>query len=166
MAEDVTPYASIYEALGALDDYFSSDWFSRNDDPRAVRIVLRNGEQYEGKVRKVSIEEITLVNLRPHGAARRIKVPDITYLAVALPAPRRWLTVALTTLGLGDVVAIAARALRPWLGQDSLILLTIGVGSLAFIVFARRDQPGSNLLPWEVIFCEPRATFNESTTSS
>jgi len=166
MAEDVTPYASIYEALGALDDYFSSEWFRRDDDPRAARIVLRNGEQYEGQVRKVSIEEITLENLRPHGATRRIKVSDITYLAVALPAPRRWLIVALTTFGLGDIVLIAARALRPWLGQDWLIFLAIVVGSLALIVFVGRDQPGSNLLPWEVIFCEPRATFNEPTTSS
>ena len=165
MTEDVTPYPSIYEALGALEDYFSSDWLTRTDDPRVVRIVLRNGEQYEGKVRKVSIEEITLVSLPPHGATRRIKVPDITYLAVALPAPRRWLTVALTTLGLGDIVVIAARLLRPWLGQDSLILFTIVAGSAALIVFAGRDRPGSDLLPWVVTFCEPTATFNEPTTS-
>jgi hypothetical protein len=166
MAEDVAPYPSIYKALGALEDYFSTDWLARTDDPRAVRIVLRNGEQFEGKLRKVSIEEITLVNLPPNRGTRRIKVPDITYLAVALPAPRRWLTVALTTFGLGDIVVIAARLLRPWLGQDSLILLTLVAGSAAFIVFAGRDQPGSNLLPWVVTFCEPTATFKEPTTSS
>jgi hypothetical protein len=154
-------YASIHEALGALEDYLDPLSFS-GDDPRVVRIVVRSGEQYQAKVRKATVDEITLVNLPPHGATKRINAADISYLAVALPAPRRWLTVALTTLGLGDIVVVAARLLRPWLGADSLIILTVVVGTAAFIAFQGYDQPGSNLLPWVVTFSEPNATFSDS----
>ena len=161
MAEDVTPYASIHEALGALEDYLDPLSFN-GDDPHVVRIVLRSGEQYQAKVRQVTLDDITLVNLPPHGATKRINAADITYLAVPLPAPQRWLTVALTTLGLGDIVVGAARLLRPWLGPDSLIVLTVVVGTAAFIVFQGRDQPGSTLLPWVVTFSEPAATFGDS----
>ena len=165
MAEDVTPYASIHDALGALEDYLDPLSFS-GDDPHVVRIVVRSGEQYQAKVRQANMDEITLVNLPPHGATKRINAADITYLAVALPAPRRWLTVALTTLGLGDIVVVAARLLRPWLGENALIILTVVVGTAAFIRFGAYDQPGSNLLPWVVTFCEPTATFGEPTASS
>ncbi len=165
MAEDVTPYASIHDALGALEDYLDPLSFS-GDDPHVVRIVVRSGEQYQAKVRQANMDEITLVNLSPHGATKRINAADITYLAVALPAPRRWLTVALTTLGLGDIVVVAARLLRPWLGENALIVLTVVVGTAAFIRFGEYDQPGSNLLPWVVTFSEPTATFREPTASS
>ena len=165
MAEDVTPYASIHDALGALEDYLDPLSFS-GDDPHVVRIVVRSGEQYQAKVRQANMDEITLVNLSPHGATKRINAADITYLAVALPAPRRWLTVALTTLGLGDIVVVAARLLRPWLGENALIVLTVVVGTAAFIRFGEYGQPGSNLLPWVVTFSEPTATFSEPTASS
>ena len=159
MTEDVTPYASIHEAVSALEDFLDEQSFSRDPDPHAVRIVLRNGQEYEAKVRQASPGEIILADVPRLGKTTRIDADDITYLAVALPAPRRWLTVALTILGLGDVVVVAARLLRPWLGEDALIVLTVVVGTIALIVFRGRDQPGSNLLPWVVTYCEPTATF-------
>ena len=105
-------------------------------------------------MRQADTSSITLVELPPHGATRRILAEEITYLAVALPAPGRWLRIAVTTLGLGDVAVIAARLLRPWLGQDSLIALIVLTGVVALALWERYDKPGSSLLPWVVTFSE------------
>ena len=154
MAESEPPYASIYDALDSLEDYLWEQSFSREPDPHVVRIVVRGGQQYQGKVRQAKADAITLIELPPHGATKRILAEDITYLAVALPAPYRWWTIALTTLGLGDLVVIAARLLRPWLGEDSLILMMVLGGCIALALWQRNDRPGSTLLPWVVTFRE------------
>src|SRR6266550_9406034 len=114
MADYETTYASIHEALGSLEDYLWGQSFSRDPDPHMARIVVRSGEQYQGKVRHADIDSITLIELPPHGATRRILATDITYIAVSLPAPRRWLTVAAGTLVLADILVAAVRLLRPW----------------------------------------------------
>lgn len=155
MAQDVTPYASIHDAVSALEDFLDEQSFSRIQDPHAVRIVLRNGQQYEAKVRKAGPGEIILADVPRVGKTTRIDADDITYLAVALPAPGRWLKIALTIIGLGDVVVIAARVSRPWLGQDAFAVASCIVATAALVVFQGRDQPGSNLLPWVVTYSEP-----------
>ena len=154
MADSGPPYASIYEALDGLEDYLWAQSFSRDPDPHVVRIVLRSGEQYQGKVRHADIDAITLIELAPHGATKRILAEDITYVAVALPAPRRWWTIALGVLALGDVVVMAARLLRPWLGEDAFVVVTVLVGVAALVLWQHYDKPGSSLLPWVVTFSE------------
>src|SRR3954471_24426825 len=100
MSENEPPYRSIYDALDKLEDYLWEQSFSRDPDPHVVRILLRSGEQYQGKVRQADTDAITLIELPPHGATKRVLAEEITYLAVALPAPRRWWTIVLAILGL------------------------------------------------------------------
>ncbi len=155
MADSEPPFASIHDALGSLEDYLSAQSFSQDPDPHVARIVVRSGEQYQGKVRHADMDSITLIELPPHGATRRILATDITYIAVSLPAPRRWLTVAAGTLVLADILVAAVRLLRPWLNYDSLVALIVLVGVVGLVLWHHYDKPGSSLLPWVVTFSEP-----------
>ncbi len=159
-------YPSIHEALGALEDYLEAQSFSQDPDPHVARIVLRSGEQYQGKVRHADIDSITLIELPPHGATKRVLATDISYLAVALPAPRRWLTVAIATLVLGDVIVGLTRLFRAWLNDESLIVLIVLVGMTGLAVWYRYDKPGSNLLPWVVTFSDGHGPAQPSGPSA
>jgi len=147
-------HSTVYEALTALEDYLRAQSFSRHPDPHVARIVLRNGEQYQGDVRRADMDSITLTDLPPHGATKRILATDITYLAVALPARGRWWLVARATLGLGDVVVITARLLRSWMTEELLMTLIVLVGVAGLVLWDWHNKPGSNLLPWVVTFSE------------
>jgi hypothetical protein len=155
MAESEPPYESIYDALDKLEDYLWEQSFSRREaDPHVVRVVLRTGEQYQGKVRQANTDAITLIELPPHGATKRFRAEEITYLAVALPEPRRWWTIVVAVLGLADIAWIAARLMRPWLGEDSLLVMTFLAGLVGWLLWQHYDKPGSNLLPWVVTYRE------------
>ena len=146
--------ATIEGALGALEDYLRAQALSRHPDPHIVRIVLRSGEQLQAKIRHADPDELTLTDLPPHGATRRIRAIDIAQLAIALPAPGRWIKVALGTLVIGGLWILATALLRSRLNSDALVALLVLGGVAALFVWDRADKPGSKLLPWVVTFSE------------
>src|SRR5690349_5863739 len=130
MATRSQTFETIEGALGALAVYLRYQALGNRPDPHVARIVLRSGESIEASIRAADAGSITLKG-EMFGPTRRIAAADIARLAVALPAPRRWLTVALGTATIGLVFVSAVAVLHNYLKQDSVLALMLVVGVAA-----------------------------------